>query len=302
MRNSPKSQVSSPKKKAWDLGPATCNSPTIILVRPQMGENIGAAARVMMNFGCSDLRLVAPRDGWPNQKAIDMAVHAAPVVESAKIYDTLEQAVSDIQHVAVTTARSRDMEKPVVSPREYVCRPERSEGSRAAGRGPSPMAQDDSFKSAIVFGPERSGLTNDEVALADEIMNIPVSEEFKSLNLAQAVAIVCYEIFVEKDGPHPDPLPVGEGVARDHLNPLSQGEGRVRATKEELIGLFEHLEQELEISDFFRVEEKKPGTIRNIRNMLGRAEFTTQEIRTLRGIIRSLTGKNDQRGKRGTKL
>jgi len=184
--------------------------PTIILVRPQMGENIGAAARVMMNFGCKNLRIVAPRDGWPNTKAIDMAVHAAPILEKAKIFDTLEDAIGDMNHVAVTTVRDRDMEKTVLTPREYI-------------------AKSHPKKSAIIFGPERSGLTNDEIALADEIISIPVADDLKSLNLAQAVAVVCYEVFGGK---------ISRKVTQK--NPPAE--------KAELLHMFKHLEEELQKS------------------------------------------------------
>jgi tRNA/rRNA methyltransferase len=205
----------------------------------------------MMNFGFSELRIVAPRDGWPNQKALDMAVGAAGILEGAGIYDTLEEAIHDIKHLAVTTARSRDMVKPSATPKEFV-------------------ANITNLKSAIAFGPERSGLTNDEVALADLIINIPVAEQLKSLNLAQAVAIVCYEVFVSTPSAV---IPAQAGIL---------------ATKQETIGMFHHLEEELEKSGFFLAPEKKPGMIRNIRNMLTKAKFTPQEIRTMRGIIRSL--------------
>ncbi len=233
--------------------------PTIILVRPQMGENIGATARVMMNFGFRELRVVAPRDGWPNAKAIEMAVHAAPILEKAKIYRTLEGAIGDMNHVAVTTVRDRDMEKTVVTPREYA-------------------AKSHPKKAAIVFGPERSGLTNDEIALADEIISIPVADDLKSLNLAQAVAVMCYEVFSGK---------IPKKVIRK--NPPVE--------KAELINMFRHLEDELQESGFFPVAEKKPGMVRNIRNMFSRTGFTMQEIRTMRGIIRSLSGTTNRRRK-----
>lgn len=230
-------------------------SPAIILIRPQIGENIGAAARVMLNFGMRDLRIVAPRDGWPNEKALDMAVGAAGLVEKAKIYNSLEDAVSDIRFLLAATARKRDMEKPVIS-------------SKQAGF----LLREKLFKCGIIFGPERTGLSNDDMIMADNIVTIPVNVNYTSMNLAQSIAILCYEWFscdasatkTKKEKPAP---------------------------KKDMSALFKHLEQELDKSAFFRVPEKRRKTWENIRTTFQRTNMTAQEVRTLRGVIRSLTQK-----------
>ena len=155
--------------------------PTIILVAPQLGENIGSAARVMLNFGCKDLRIVNPRDGWPNPKAVDMSKGAKQVIYDAKIFNSLADACHDIKYLYATTARPRDMVKKVFTPKK--CVQKIVEASKSGD------------KSAIMFGPERTGLNNDYITLADAIVSIPVSDEYASLNLAQAVSVLCYEHF-----------------------------------------------------------------------------------------------------------
>ncbi len=210
-----------------------------------MGENIGAAARVMLNFGLTDLRIVKPRDGWPNERALDMAVGAREVVEQAKIYESLNEATANLQFLYATTARTREMDKEVVTPREIALH-------GATG---------------FVFGPERTGLTNEDITLCDKIISIPVNEKFSSLNLAQTVAIIAYEV---------SGLKIVAGK-------------RELASKEEIASLFSHLESELDARGFFQEPNKKPGMIANIRTMLARAEFSGQEVRTFRGIIKALT-------------
>lgn len=223
--------------------------PAIILVAPQMGENIGAAARVMKNFGLSDLRIVAPRDGWPNPLAMDMASGAAELVEHAKLFATLEEAIADLSYIYAVTARQRDMVKPVAA---------LGQDSLRAGAG-------------FVFGRERIGLTNDEVVLADCVLTIPTNPGFSSLNLAQSVAVVCYE--------------VASKPKRGALTSNSP------ASKAELIGLLEHLEAHLDrLNAYANVDEKKPVMVRNLRNMFTRAGLTSQEIQSFRGVIRVLTG------------
>lgn len=220
---------------------------SIILVKPQLGENIGAAARIMANFGIDDLRIVAPRDGWPNQQAIDMAANASKLVENAKIFQTLEEASSDLQFLYALTARERQMDKQVISSREIILREH----------------------TGFVFGAERTGLTNDEISLCDQIISIPVDEKYKSINLAQSVAIICYEISEQK----------------------IKTELRELANKDELNSMFDSLFSELEKRGYFQEENKKAGMITNIRTMFTRAEFSSQEVKTLRGIVNSLLRK-----------
>lgn len=222
------------------------SEPVIILHSPQMGENIGAAARAMLNFGFENLRIVSPRDGWPNAKAIEMAAGAKDVVEKAQVFENLSDAIADLQTVYATTARSRDMNKPVVTPKQIEL----------------------SGKIGIVFGAERTGLENKDVALADKIISIPVSEKYQSLNLGQSVGIICYELFAN--------------------DALKQGESEL-ADKKDFDALIGHLDEQLSAKSFFQVDEKKPNMMINIRNIFSRAALSAQEIRTLRGIIRSLS-------------
>lgn len=240
-------------KEGWNGGPA------VVLVRPQMGENIGAAARAMFNFGLTDLRLTEPRDGWPNEAAFAMAAGAEEVARAAKVYDGLPEALADLHFTIATTARGRDLAKPTLLPHEAV-----AELRRRTARGE---------QVGMLFGGERSGLSNDDVALADAVVTIPANPAFSSLNLGQAVLLLSYEWMQAG----------GEGVA----DPTGREEA-LPATKEELVGLFEHLEDALVRSGFLGIEEKRPGMVRNLRTMLTRAELTDQEVRTLRGIIVSL--------------
>ncbi len=238
------------------------SKPAIILIAPQMGENIGAAARGMLNFGLTDLRIVNPRDGWPNPKAVDMAKGAKSVIHEAQIFTSLKDATHDITRLYATTARTRDMVKQEYNARETALEMLKNDG-----------------KSAIMFGPERSGLTNDDITLADAVAIIPVAPIYTSLNLSQAVNIMCYEWFVAK-------------AESDSDGSASPSEGSQLATKEELANLFEHIESELDKTDFLRVADKRPKMVRNIRNIFSRNDLTEQEVRTLRGIIKSLTNKS----------
>ncbi|MCD6035701.1 MAG: methyltransferase, TrmH family, group 1 [Rickettsiales bacterium] len=224
-----------------------------------MGENIGAAARVMHNFALSDLRIVAPRDGWPNPQAEAMASGAKALIDNAKLYSSLEEALADIQVAYAVTARLRDMEKPILTP--AAC----GEKLRTHAR--------ERLRSALVFGPERSGLTNHDVALTDAIVTFRVNPEYGSLNLAQAVALLCYEWYREGE----------ETPTASPLNPP--------AAKEALFGFFEHLEGALEEAGFFRSKEMTEKLTVNIRSMFTRAGFTDQEVRTLRGMVSHLQGK-----------
>ncbi|HUG60230.1 MAG TPA: RNA methyltransferase [Methylomirabilota bacterium] len=243
----------------------TASSPVIILVEPQMGENIGAAARAMANFGLASLRLVAPRDGWPNERAIAAASRADHVMAGVRVFDTCADAVADLNFVYATTARDRDLTKEVRGP-VHAVRELRRLGDMGAATG-------------ILFGRERWGLNNDEIALADELLTLPVAPEFASLNIAQAVIVIAYEWrkagFDEADA----------GV------PFTMPERSPPATKAELIHLFEHLETALEERSFFRPPEKKESMVRNLRAILQRVHLTAQEVRTMRGVIAALEGR-----------
>ena len=235
-------------------------APAIILSEPQLGENIGACARAMANFGLSDLRLVKPRDGWPNPKAEAMAAGAGEIIAGARVYDSVPAAIGALRLVYAATARDRAMAKPVLTPAEAA---RRLREAAAAG-----------IASAVLFGNERAGLSNDEVALADCVITIPTGHGFSSLNLGQAVLLLGYEWF--KAGDETLPVRIDHGAA-------------LPAPREELIRLFEHLEEELEKSGFLFPPGNRPGMIRNLRSILHRAELTDQEVRTLRGVIVALT-------------
>lgn len=235
--------------------------PAVCLVRPQMGENIGAVARVLLNFGLTSLRLVAPRDRWPNPKAETVAVGADHVLKAAKVEWKLEDALADATLVLAATARPRGLEKPVWGPREAAAK------LRAAiGAGERPV---------VMFGPEAAGMETDEVAKADAILTLPVNPAFASLNLANAVAVFAYAYAEARQGAETPPW------FRDSESPP--------ATQEELEALFVHLEQELEHGRFFHPLDKAPLMKRNLRSIFLRARLTDQEARTLRGVIKALT-------------
>ncbi len=243
-------------------------APCIILSRPQLGENIGAAARAMANFGLSDLRLVVPRDGWPNEKALAMAAGAAFVAEKARVFATPREALADLNLVYATTARDRGVTKEVLTPAEAARR------LRAAStRGE---------KTGILFGNERSGLDNDEISLADAVITVPTSE-FASLNLGQTVLVAAYEWFLAGDE---------TPASRIEHGPIHR-----KPTREEMFGLFDHLERELAESGFLYPPEKSGTMVRAIRATVHRARLTYQEVQTLRGMIVALV-KNKHRVKR----
>jgi tRNA/rRNA methyltransferase len=254
--------------------------PAIILVEPQLGENIGTAARAMANFGLDDLRLVNPRDGWPNSMAVKAASGADRVLEGARLFDSVAEAVADLTLVYATTARNRDMVKPVATPEEAAAA---MRGHIGAGTA-----------AGVLFGRERTGLTNDDVSYADAVLMAPVNPAFASLNLAQAVLLVGYEWF--KTGP----LTYGDeavgGGALTETGPRMPGTRP--ATKEEVIGFFEHLERELDASGFLRPPEKRPAMVRSLRNLFQRTGLTEQDVRTLRGVVASLV-RQHERGRRG---
>jgi tRNA/rRNA methyltransferase len=234
--------------------------PTIVLVEPQLGENIGMVARAMANFGLSSLRLVTPRDGWPNEKARAAASRADHVIDGAVVFSDLRSAVADLNFVLATTARERDGFKPVRSPVE-------------AGR--ALRARDASNeKTGILFGRERFGLFNEEIALADEIVTFPVDPGFASLNIAQAVLLMSYEWM--KSG-------LREETATAFASPSV-----APAAKEHLHGLLAHLEEALDQRGYFRPAARKPKMVDNLRAVLTRAAFTEAEIKVLRGVVASL--------------
>jgi len=233
----------------------TRRTPAIVLVRPQLGENIGKAARAMLNFGLTDLRLVAPRDGWPNPSAGPAASGADLVLERARVFPTVAEAVADCPFVYATTVRKRGLVVPVISPEE-------------AGR--EIHAHDGA--SAILFGAERSGLETEEAALAGKIVTVPVNPEFRSLNLAQAVILVAYE-----------------WSKHEALAVPTEGEpAEPRAPHEHLEGLVQQLYEALEKVDYFHPPDRTPTTKNTIRTILTKAGWSTREIQALRGIVRAL--------------
>lgn len=233
--------------------------PIVILVEPQLGENIGACARAMLNCGLTEMRLVRPREAWPNEKARRSSSGADIVLDNARLFDTTAEAVADLQHVFATTARPRGMAKHVVSAREAAAMIREFNGEgRSCG---------------LLFGPERTGLENDDVALAEIAVQVPLNPEFSSLNLGQAVLILAYEWF-QLGGVQVD---AGDGLRRSPP-----------AERKAMMALFDHLEQELDRAGFFYPPAKRPRMLRNIRTMFLRAHMTEQEVRTFRGAIKAL--------------
>jgi tRNA/rRNA methyltransferase len=238
--------------------------PAIILCEPQLGENIGAVARAMLNCGLTDLRLVNPRDGWPSDSARAAASGADRVIDEVQLFDSTEAAISDLSFVLATTARQRDMVKPIWSPKEAIQRLKTAEATGA--------------KCGVLFGCERSGLTNDQVALADACLSFPLNPGFTSLNLAQAVLLVGWEWRQASVAPAPaETIP--------EISPP--------ATRGDLVHLFDHLERELEVGGFFFPPEKRPHMVRSLRNLLTRAALTHQDVKTLHGVIVSLIKRRD---------
>jgi len=239
---------------------ATLTPPSVILVRPQLGQNVGMAARAMANFGLRDLRIVAPREGWPNEWAIKAASGADWVLEEAQLFDTVADAVADMHYLVASTARLRELLKPVVT----------AEAAATEMRTKTTQG----LRCGIMFGPERSGLENDDVALAQAVLRIPVDPLFTSINLAQAVLLAGYEWFKAADNTPPEALDPG------HTWP---------ANNAELVGLFEHLERELDVAGFLFPPEKRPAMVRNLRAIFMRANMMEQEVRALRGVVTSLS-------------
>jgi tRNA/rRNA methyltransferase len=233
--------------------------PVVILNAPQLAENIGAAARVMANFGLSELRLVNPRDGWPQGRAWASASGADWPLDGARVFGSVAEAIADLQRVYATTARPRELQLPVITPRQ------------AAGELRAAMA--DGQRTGLLFGGERAGLETADIALCQAVVTIPIDPKFRSLNLAQAVAVNAYEWWTAGQDAPPPAFREGPGPA----------DGAA------LMGLYEHLERELEASGFFHPPEKTPSMVQNLRAALGRANFSDQEVRTLRGVVTALS-------------
>ena len=257
-------------------------TPAILLMEPQLADNVGMVARAMANFGLDELRLIAPRDGWPNEKARIAASGANHVIDDATAFPSLNEAIGDLNWLAATTARQRDLRKPVMTPIEAVAemRARIEKGERCG----------------VLFGRERNGLETSEVANADALVMIPVNASFASLNLAQAVLILGYEWM--------------RGSAQQSLGRVTTYESPIEAglnlgddrpaTKEELLGFFEHLEGELDRLGYFNPPYKRESVVRNLRTMLSRMGGTEQEVRTLRGIVATLAKGRGQARKPST--
>jgi tRNA/rRNA methyltransferase len=228
--------------------------PIIILVRPQLGENIGKAARAMLNFGLTEMRLVAPRDGWPNPSAGPAASGADVVLANAKVFDTLADATADISNVYATTVRKRGVTKPVITPEAAAAEVLGNDG-----------------RSAILFGAERSGLESDEVTVARAIITVPINPEFGSLNLAQAVILCAYEWSKTQSLASPP---------KTDLDPP--------ASQFELDGLITQLDAMLEPLGYFTPVDRSPVTRRTLRNLLTKPAWNALEVRTLRGVLTTL--------------
>jgi tRNA/rRNA methyltransferase len=238
--------------------PPSFLAPVVILHQPQLAENIGAVARVMANFGLAELRLVAPRDGWPQERAWASASGANWPLDQAKVFERVEDAIADLRLTLATTARPRETALPVMTPREAAVALQ-----DGAAQG---------WPVGLLFGAERAGLETLDIALCQGIVTVPVALRFRSLNLAQAVAICAYEWKVAQDAGPPAIFPDAEAPAE-------------QAT---MIGLYEHLEGELDAAGFFHPPEKRPSMIRNLRVALSRARLTDQEARTFRGVVTAL--------------
>jgi tRNA/rRNA methyltransferase len=244
---------------------ATTGGPAIILVEPQLGENIGTAARAMLNCALDDLRLVRPRDDWPSAKAVAAASGADRVLDKGRLYPTVEAAIADLEHVYAATARDRGFIRRQVTPRQ------------AAGEMRAHLAAGEAC--GVLFGAERTGLLNDDVVLADTVLTVPLNPGFASLNLAQAVLIVAYEWFSAGTAAPPETLRRG---------------GARPARKEDLLNFFGHLEEELVRNGFLRNRESRPAMVRNLRSLFQRAQCTEQELRTLHGVVTAFAGPRER--------
>ncbi|GAJ29907.1 RNA methyltransferase [Acidomonas methanolica] len=242
-----------------DIGPIGENSPVVILVRPQLAENVGTTARAMANGGLFHLRLVAPRDGWPQSRAWYASSGAHRILDAATVHDTVDDAVADLHRVMATCPRPRHIVKTVMTPR----------GAAAELRARAAQG----LRTGILFGPERAGLDNEDMARADTLVRYPLNPDFMSLNLAQAVLVMAYEWWMAEDTTAP--------------RVLMTNETRV-ATKGELENFLSHLTRELDACGFLRNEQKRPGMVRNLRHLFQRGDVTEQELRTMHGVITEL--------------
>ncbi len=233
--------------------------PCIILVHPQMGENIGAAARAMLNFGLDDLRLVAPRDGWPNPRAVDMASGAFEKMPAVRVFESLQDAAADLHMLYATTARVRDMVKPVFTP--------------MAAAHDAKARKDAGQNVGFVFGPERTGLENEDVMRCQAVITIPTNPEFSSLNLGQSVLLVANAAAQASDDTPPAQMSYGDSEAVSH--------GKLE-------DFLVRLEDELDSGGFFKAANLKPTMVKNIRAMFTRADLSDQEVKTLHGVVSSL--------------
>jgi tRNA/rRNA methyltransferase len=237
------------------------HKPVIVLVRPQLGQNIGKAARAMLNFGLTEMRLVAPRDGWPNPDAGPSASGADSVLEQAGVFETVPQAIADCSNVYASTVRRRDLVLPVVTPEEMA-------DAIAASSG----------RTAILFGPERSGLETDDVALANAIVTVPINPEFGSLNLAQAVILLAYE-----------------WSKRSELAVPPSKELEMPAPHADLDGLIGQLEKELEAKGYFHPPSRTQSTKNTIRTIFTKTGWSAREVKAIRGIVRALVSRSRQK-------
>ncbi|NVN04148.1 RNA methyltransferase [Asaia spathodeae] len=243
-----------------DIGPIGEFSPVVILVRPQLAENVGTTARAMANGGLFHLRLVAPRDGWPQERAWYASSGADRILDAAQVFDTVDEAVADLHHVMATCPRPRHIVKTVMTARGAA-----SELRAIADRG---------LKAGLLFGPERAGLDNEDMARADVLIRYPLNPDFMSLNLAQAVLIMAYEWWMAYETTPPRTLMTNE----THV-----------ATKGELENFLGHLTRDLDECGFLRNEQKRPGMVRNLRHLFQRGEVTEQELRTMHGVVTELS-------------
>nr|WP_306296401.1 RNA methyltransferase [Acidomonas methanolica] len=242
-----------------DIGPIGENSPVVILVRPQLAENVGTTARAMANGGLFHLRLVAPRDGWPQSRAWFASSGAHRILDAATVHDTVDDAVADLHRVMATCPRPRHIVKTVMTPR----------GAAAELRARAAQG----LRTGILFGPERAGLDNEDMARADTLVRYPLNPDFMSLNLAQAVLVMAYEWWMAEDATAPRLLMTNETQV---------------ATKGELENFLSHLTRELDACGFLRNEQKRPGMVRNLRHLFQRGDVTEQELRTMHGVVTEL--------------
>ncbi len=239
--------------------------PAFVLVRPQLPENIGAAARAMLNFGLDRMRVVAPRDGWPSPKAVAMASGAGRLLDAAGHFQTVADAVADCDYVFATTARPRGLTKPVMTPERAM------EHARALAR--------EGRRTAVLFGPERAGLENEDIVRANAIVSVPVNPDFPSLNLAQCVLLVGYEWRRQGDNTPPEVLALA---------------GTELAQRHEVDRLADHWEERLEAAGFFFPPDKAAGMKLSLRNLWSRMPFTRADIQTLHGALRQIVRRREE--------